>query len=300
MKVFLRILALIIFSQILGFIVLALLTGVSFAELSGMDADSSMTIIKKLGLYNYIFISQLVTVLIPAIVFLLMFRKNNLIADIGLTMPKRNSYFTYAIFLLFLSYPLIQFSADLNSKMFFSDWLSDESEMISKMTLDILKMENSWELVRNIILVALLPAIGEELFFRAGIQKELLKFFERKDIAIILTAIIFSAFHLEFDGFLPRFFLGLILGYVYYWSGSIWVSMIIHFINNSLLVITAYFTSENLEDLVSTKSTEVIPLYILLMSITAVFVIRHRMYQMYREDNVLPEVHTEIKDKTDD
>ena len=297
MKVFFRILALIIFSQILGFIILALLTGLSFADLNGLDADSSMTIIEKLGLYNYIFVSQLATVLIPAIVFLLIFRKNDLFADIGLVMPKRNSYFTYAIFLLFLSYPLIQFSADLNSKMFFSDWMSGESDMISKITMDILKMNNLWELLRNIFLVALLPAIGEELFFRAGIQKELLKYFERKDLAIILTAIIFSAFHMEFDGFLPRFFLGLILGYAYYWSSSIWVSIAIHFINNSLLVITAYFTSENLEDLVTTKSTEEIPIYILMMSLVAVFVIRHKMYQMFNEDNLIVEEKESVDDR---
>ena len=297
MKVFLRILALIIFSQILGFIILALLTGLSLSDLNGLDADSSMIIIKKLGLYNYIFVSQLATVLIPAIVFLLIFRKNDLFADIGLVMPKRNSYFTYAIFLLFLSYPLIQFSADLNSKMFFSDWMSGESDMISKITMDILKMNNLWELLRNIFLVALLPAIGEELFFRAGIQKELLKYFERKDLAIILTAIIFSAFHMEFDGFLPRFFLGLILGYAYYWSSSIWVSIAIHFINNSLLVITAYFTSENLEDLVTTKSTEEIPIYILMMSLVAVFVIRHKMYQMFNEDNLIVEEKESVDDR---
>ncbi len=297
MKVFLRILALIIFSQILGFIILTLLTGVSLSDLNGLDADSSMTIIEKLGLYNYIFVSLLATVLIPAIVFLLIFHKNNLFADIGLVMPKRNSYFTYAIFLLFLSYPLIQFSADLNSKMFFSDWMSGESEMISKITMDILKMNNLWELLRNIFLVALLPAIGEELFFRVGIQKELLKYFERKDLAIILTAIIFSAFHMEFDDFLPRFFLGLILGYAYYWSSSIWVSIAIHFINNLLLVITAYFTSENLEDLVTTKSTEKIPIYILMMSLIAVFVIRQKMYQMFKEDNLIVEEKDSIDDR---
>jgi len=297
LKVFLRILALIIFSQILGFIILTLLTGVSLSDLNGLDADSSMTIIEKLGLYNYIFVSLLATVLIPAIVFLLIFHKNNLFADIGLVMPKRNSYFTYAIFLLFLSYPLIQFSADLNSKMFFSDWMSGESEMISKITMDILKMNNLWELLRNIFLVALLPAIGEELFFRVGIQKELLKYFERKDLAIILTAIIFSAFHMEFDDFLPRFFLGLILGYAYYWSSSIWVSIAIHFINNLLLVITAYFTSENLEDLVTTKSTEKIPIYILMMSLIAVFVIRQKMYQMFKEDNLIVEEKDSIDDR---
>jgi membrane protease YdiL (CAAX protease family) len=270
--------------------------GISFDKIKIIEDFSPSEIVERVGLYYYIFMSQLTTVLIPAILFLFVYKRKILYSNIGFALPKRNSYFTYAIFLLFLSYPLIQLSQDLNSKMFFANWLSKESEMISGITLKILKMDSFGELLRNIFLVALLPSIGEELFFRAGIQKELSTYFSNKDIAIILTAVIFSAFHLEFDGFLPRFFLGLILGYVYYWSSSIWVSIAVHFINNSLLIITAYFTTENLEDLVNTQTTEAIPTYILLMSLLSVFVIRYHMYQMFKEDNFI----VEKKEKTDD
>ena len=284
MKVFFRILSLFIISQIFGYLFVVSSMGLSFSEIKNIENFTPMEIVDKIGLYYYILMSQLTGVLIPAILYILVYRKKNVDLNTGFILPKRNSYFIYAIFLLFLSYPLIQFSADLNSKMFFSNWLSDESEMIGRMTMDILKMNGIGELLRNIILVGFLPAIGEELFFRAGIQKELLAFFKRKDFAIILTAIIFSAFHLEFDGFLPRFFLGLILGYTYYWSSSLWVPVVIHFINNSLLIITAYFTTDNLEELVSNQSVEPIPVYMLMMSAISVFVIRHQMYKMYIED----------------
>ena len=300
MKVFLKIFVLIIFSQLLGFIVIAYLSGIPIANFKDLDTDSSLEIIKTMGLYNYVFISQLTTVLIPAIIFLFIYRRNTLVANIGLLLPKRNSYFIYAIFLLFLSYPLIQLSADLNSKMFFADWMQKESQLINKITLEFLKMDNFRELLRNIFLIALLPAIGEELFFRAGIQKELVKYFKQKDFAIILAAAIFSAFHLEFDGFLPRFFLGLILGYVYFWSSSLWVSIIVHFINNSMLIVSAYFIKTNLEELITSKPVEAIPIYMLLMSLVAVFVIRHKMHQMYNEDNLIVEKNIENKDFVDD
>ena len=78
------------------------------------------------------------------------------------------------------------------------------------------------------------------MFFRGVIQKKLKNILRNPHIAIIITSFIFSAIHMQFFGFLPRFFLGMILGYLFYYSGNLWMSVIAHFINNALAVLLMY------------------------------------------------------------
>jgi membrane protease YdiL (CAAX protease family) len=89
--------------------------------------------------------------------------------------------------------------------------------------------------------IALIPAIGEELLFRGVIQGSIFKN-TNIHVAVLLTSIIFSAFHLQFYGFLPRMVLGILLGYSLAWSGSLWLPVLIHFINNGAAVVFAWFS----------------------------------------------------------
>ncbi|MFA5196683.1 MAG: CPBP family intramembrane glutamic endopeptidase, partial [Bacteroidales bacterium] len=100
----------------------------------------------------------------------------------------------------------------------------------------------------NILMIAVLPAIGEEFFFRGVLQRLLGEWFKNVHVAVIVTAVIFSAFHLQFYGFLPRFLLGMFLGYIFYWSGSLWVPIIVHFINNGLAVVVAWLSARGMVD----------------------------------------------------
>jgi len=95
-------------------------------------------------------------------------------------------------------------------------------------------------LALNIIMVGVIPAIGEELFFRGVLQKNLIKITNNAHLGIIISAFIFSAVHMQFYGFLPRMLLGMVLGYVFFWSGSIWASIAVHFIYNTMAVIGYY------------------------------------------------------------
>jgi len=97
----------------------------------------------------------------------------------------------------------------------------------------------------NLLMMALLPALSEEFIFR-GI---LMKWFNKSmsiHMSIVLSAFIFSAIHLQFLGFFPRFFLGIILGYVFYWSGSLWASILLHFLNNAMAVTTYFLVARGL------------------------------------------------------
>lgn len=135
----------------------------------------------------------------------------------------------------------------------FNVWLMDQLQL---QTLD--EMQNNADQLQRIMLspsnglqwfstiVALIiaPAILEELFFRGALQNLLQRLGGGHHAAIWATAAAFSAMHLQFEGFLPRMFLGLLMGYLYYWSGSLTTSIIAHAVNNALaLVLFSIFQS---------------------------------------------------------
>lgn len=95
-------------------------------------------------------------------------------------------------------------------------------------------------LLFNIFLIALIPAFFEELFFRGALQKLFLDTFKNEHISIFIVAILFSAIHLQFFSFLPRFVLGLALGYMAFYSGSLWTSIVAHALNNGVSVVIAW------------------------------------------------------------
>ena len=94
--------------------------------------------------------------------------------------------------------------------------------------------------------MAILPAVGEELLFRGLLQQKLFSCFKNIHISIWITAFLFSALHLQFFGFFPRFLLGALLGYMFYWSGSLWLPIIAHFTNNALALLMSFFISKNM------------------------------------------------------
>jgi len=95
-------------------------------------------------------------------------------------------------------------------------------------------------LLLNIVVMALFPAIFEEFLFRGTLQPFFTKWFANKHVAIILTALIFSAIHFQFYGFIPRFLLGIYLGYLLVWSQSLWLPVIAHFMHNAVTLIFDY------------------------------------------------------------
>lgn len=142
-----------------------------------------------------------------------------------------------------------------------------------------MKMMNEGGLAINILIFGALAAIGEELLFRSVIQKALIKIFRNPHIGIIATAIVFSAFHGEFYGFFPRIVLGLLLGYMFYLSGSIWPSIFMHFANNSTIVLLFFMNNRGVIDIDVEKfgTTDNVFLIILsLITTVAIFMICNR------------------------
>jgi membrane protease YdiL (CAAX protease family) len=92
----------------------------------------------------------------------------------------------------------------------------------------------------NLFVMAVLPAVGEELLFRGTIQQFLHKWMKSPHWAIWITAFVFSAIHFQISGFIPRMLIGAYLGYLFYWSGSLWLPIIAHFLHNSWSIISDF------------------------------------------------------------
>jgi membrane protease YdiL (CAAX protease family) len=102
-------------------------------------------------------------------------------------------------------------------------------------------MHSLGEFIFSLVVMALLPAVFEETFFRGGLQQILIAWFKKPVIAIVVASILFSIFHISWYGFLPRFALGIVLGLLFYYSHSIWLNMAAHFLNNALVVSYMYY-----------------------------------------------------------
>ena len=100
----------------------------------------------------------------------------------------------------------------------------------------------------SLVMIAILPALFEELLFRGTLQQLFIRWFKNAHVAIFVTSFLFSIIHFSYFGFLPRLALGLMLGYIFYFSKNIWLSMLMHFINNGIAITALYFATRKGED----------------------------------------------------
>lgn len=124
-----------------------------------------------------------------------------------------------------------------------ASYFNQLEEDYSKQVLIITSMKNVKDYISALFILALLPAIAEEMIFRACIQKVFISISKNVWTGIVITAILFSMMHLSFYGFLPRLFLGIVLGYVFYKGDNIWLTIIIHFLNNAFALTQMYALS---------------------------------------------------------
>ena len=151
------------------------------------------------------------------------------------------------IVLYIVAVPLVAWLVKINENVRFPESLQTLENALksiqdsaTEMTEKFMNVSTIGGILVNIFVMAIVPAVSEEMLFRGCIQKTLTDKMRNKFLAILISAFIFSAAHLEFYGLLPRFILGIILGYVFYYTGNILMSMLLHFINNSIAVIAGY------------------------------------------------------------
>lgn len=172
---------------------------------------------------------------------------------LGLEKPTRPLVYLLVLTLLFTALPLINWMVSVNEMMKLpaalhgvEEWMKTTEAEAAKLTEAFMKMDSFGIFLFNFFMIAILPSVGEELLFRGVLQRLLRDWLGNAHTAIFLSAFLFSAMHMQFYGFLPRMILGMFFGYLFYWSGSLWLPIWAHLINNGSVIIFAYLAQHNL------------------------------------------------------
>lgn len=228
---------------------------------AGLVPDASKSLIKAMVTVN-----QISTFMVPSIIIGLICYKRKWLRFLYLNKSPLARNCLLAVLIPLSSYPLVQLSFWINQQIPLPELFS-EMENATQALLDImLTIDSPFDMVINVLIIAVVPALGEELIFRGILQKNLQ--WLASDIlgnkalgghlAVWTAAFIFSAIHMQFEGFFPRMLLGAVLGYLFYFTNNLWIPIIAHFFNNALtLVVQTYF-----KDSVSSfdvESTELAP-----------------------------------------
>ncbi|MDA0313758.1 MAG: CPBP family intramembrane metalloprotease [Bacteroidetes bacterium] len=128
-------------------------------------------------------------------------------------------------------------------------WMRDTEIQLMELTQFLTDFQSIPELLTGILVIGVFAGVGEELFFRGLIQPKVQGYLRSPHLGIWVTALIFSAIHVQFYGFLPRMFLGALFGYLYHYSGSLFYPILGHILNNTLTLLLVYGSNEGLIDM---------------------------------------------------
>lgn len=229
-------------------------------EWAGEDYQNAVAKLKannELHIRNYVrlssIVSQITTFLLPALIISYFLYRRDWATFLKLNRPPTFQLAILGVCFLFASFPIAQWFFELNKSLPLPSWATDLEEDLGELSAALLVMEQPSELFFNLITIALIPALGEELLFRGVLQQKISILSRSPHFAVWLAALIFSAVHGQFEGFLARLVLGAALGYLLYWTKNLWIPIIAHFFNNGIQVVLKYYnrmpneTNANLE-----------------------------------------------------
>ena len=264
-------------------IVFSSVLGVFVAMINGGDIFS----FKNLRIIQVL--NQVVGFMMPAVVYAILVKEKPFNF---LGFNKMPAWSLLGIVAMFTIIPFLGTVTDWNDSIVFPESMraiEEQMRATQQKSEEIIEMFISQgSLFSSLLIIAALAAVSEELLFRSVIQRWLMKLFKNVHVAIIVTAIVFSDFHMDFFGFFPRLFLGVMLGYMFWMTGSIFPSMLMHFVNNATIVMLHYLNTRGFIDIdvdhfCSTDNVLVIILSLIMT--VAIFIICNRFSK--RQDSFI-------------
>ncbi len=230
-------------SSLLGMMIVSLTMMLLVQTLPGFDISSLENLEQHYGFLKLMQALQTVIVfIVPAFIGFILFYDKTEYHFPG-KRPLTLVFILIAISIMIFSQSFISWTAWLNQQVNFSegwkwlgDWIMQSENQAKEMTEVMLKSTGFTDTLVTVVIIAVLPAFGEEIFFRGILQREFKRLFNNAHLAIFITALLFSAFHMQFLTFLPRLVLGIILGYLLLYSENLWVPIAAHFVNNFMAV----------------------------------------------------------------
>ena len=219
------------------------LLGTSFTSTASL-----FEILKSLPPNNYLLVAQMLTALTSFIFLPFLYAKyflKELLESIKFSITATPVLSLLAISISLMSFPLIGYLALINKEIIsmlpamdqLLPWMEKSEADAKQLTELMVYFHTPLQSLLALLVIAILPALGEEFLFRGIIQNRLKTIFGNPHAAIWLTGFLFSFIHFQFFGFIPRVFLGVLFGYIYYWSGNLWLPILMHFTNNSFTLL---------------------------------------------------------------
>ena len=225
-------------------LILGVFSGGGIAELLDNGGDLSSFSDRPFFLYALLVSSSFGTFLLPALVLQKLEPYFNYFP-----VEDKRSWLSYAIAaaLLFAFGPIMQLIGEANMTMTLPDswnkievWMRTQEDSMAVLTERIV-MVDRWELLlANIVVMAIMPAIAEEYYFRGSLMHMIQRLTKNYHLTVWISAIIFSAIHVQFFGFFPRMILGVFFGYMFVWTQNIWIPIVAHFVNNATVAVLAF------------------------------------------------------------
>lgn len=172
----------------------------------------------------------------------------------------------------------------------FEQWARAKEDELAELTKMIANFDSVPKLLVGLLVVAVIPAIGEEVVFRGVVQKQLHRWTGNPHVAIWVAGLVFAAIHVQFFGFVPRAVLGALFGYLYFWSGRISVPIVAHFFNNGFTVLMLYLQQTGAADF-DVESTEPMSWWSVLISLLLSGAV---LYYLYTEFRKVPPRHEAV------
>ncbi|MCU0362093.1 MAG: CPBP family intramembrane metalloprotease [Bacteroidales bacterium] len=257
------------------------------------DLSMSATVQEKAFLMYLLAMQELVFFIIPSLVILSAIEPGGLRGCSPCRAPGLQGLILAVLASLMLL-PVTWFLGRLNSEVVLSgifsgasEWINEKEEIIGTVFDLIMSGSGFVSFLTSLLVIAILPALGEELLFRGVIQRILGRLSRSGHAAVWITAVLFSAVHLQFLGFLPRLALGAVFGYMFLWSGNIWLPVAAHFINNAVSVAGEFLRGQDAvtaED-VWTPGSELLSAALPMGLLILVLVLMKRAYSGGSEDS---------------
>jgi hypothetical protein len=216
-------------------------------DVSHLGSPSFGEGVREAGFIRYMLAAQDISFfIVPGIVILAKFNPGHHGGILNIRKVRMNEIIL-VIILAFCAFPLTSLAGELNSQMVLPErlsgvehWMKDKEDYANHLMDLLMTPETMKGMWMNILIIACIPAVGEELIFRGVFQKIFQNLFRSGHVSVWVTSFIFSAIHFQFYGFLPRLILGLIFGYLFLWTGKLWLPVTAHFINNAVPTIWSY------------------------------------------------------------
>ena len=237
---------------LLGTYALTIITGISLEQVGALDTLDpkhpwlpffirGMQAVQFIGLF-----------LVPSWFAGKYFTTQSASSYLGLRKPNYPGFWLVGTFAILIALPMVQWLGEINRAIEFpselTNWIRSKEDEANETVKALLSRHTVKDLMLNLFFIAGLAAVGEELLFRGVVQRIFVRQFGQAWPAIIFSAFLFAALHMQFYGFFPRLALGILLGAIYWYSGSLWVAILAHFVYDAILITLVYFNPAMLND----------------------------------------------------